>query len=80
MLRFYRTLRRRLLAETRARKYVLYGIGEILLVMIGAWPALHVNIWNEDRKSRTVEWARLPKTFVTPTPLLCARSPGSPFR
>ena len=32
------------------RKYLLYAIGEILLVMIGILLALQVNNWNEERK------------------------------
>ncbi len=35
MLRFFRTLRRRLLAENRLSQYLLYAIGEIILVVIG---------------------------------------------
>ena len=34
-----------------ARKYLLYAVGEILLVMVGILLALQVNIWNEKRKS-----------------------------
>ena len=32
------------------RKYLLYSIGEVLLVMIGILLALQVNNWNEERK------------------------------
>ena len=38
-----------------ARKYILYAIGEILLVMIGILLALQVNNWNEWRKERQME-------------------------
>ena len=34
------------------RKYILYAIGEVLLVMIGILLALQVNNWNEERKQR----------------------------
>ena len=37
------------------RKYLLYAIGEVLLVMIGILLALQVNNWNEVRKGRQVE-------------------------
>ena len=52
MLRFFRTLRQRLLAENRTSRYLLYALGEIVLVVIGILIALQVNTWNEDRKNR----------------------------
>ena len=55
MLRFFRTLRQRLLAENRFRKYLLYAIGEIVLVVIGILIALQINTWNEDRKLKAKE-------------------------
>lgn len=39
----------------RLERYLLYAIGEILLVMIGILLALQVNNWNEDRKIRILE-------------------------
>ena len=36
--------------ENRVSKYLLYGLGEIILVMIGILLALQVNNWNETRK------------------------------
>ena len=50
MLRFFRTLRHRLLTENRASKYLLYAMGEILLVVIGILIALQVDDWREERK------------------------------
>jgi len=38
-----------------ARKYLLYAIGEILLVMVGILLALQINNWNEWRKDRIKE-------------------------
>lgn len=55
MLRFFRTLRQRLLAENRVSRYVLYALGEIALVVIGILIALQVNTWNESRKARVQE-------------------------
>jgi hypothetical protein len=52
MLRFFRQIRQRLLTENRFSKYLLYAIGEILLVVIGILIALQVNNWNEKQKDR----------------------------
>ena len=49
MLKFFRRIRQKLLDEGRLRKYLVYAIGEILLVMIGILLALQVNNWNERR-------------------------------
>lgn len=54
MIRFFRTLRQRLLAENRLSKYLLYAVGEIVLVVIGILIALQFNNWNE-HKRRTRE-------------------------
>jgi hypothetical protein len=50
MLRFFRQIRQRLLTENRFSKYLLYAVGEIMLVVIGILIALQVDNWNEDRK------------------------------
>ena len=50
MPKFFRTIRKKLIEEDNVRKYFLYAIGEILLVVIGILIALQVNNWNEDRK------------------------------
>jgi hypothetical protein len=55
MLRFFRQIRQKLLTENRFSKYLLYAVGEILLVVIGILIALQVNNWNEARKLRQVE-------------------------
>ncbi len=49
MVRFFRSLRQRLLAENRVSRYLLYAIGEIVLVVIGILIALQINTWNEAR-------------------------------
>ena len=54
MLTFFRKIRRSLIESGSARKYLLYAIGEILLVMIGILLALQVNNWNtENENSQT---------------------------
>lgn len=55
MLPFFRQIRQRLLTEYRFSKYLLYAIGEILLVVIGILLALQVNNWNENRRTRNAE-------------------------
>jgi len=55
MLKFFRTIRKKLIEEDNVRKYLLYAIGEILLVVIGILIALQVNNWNEARKERNKE-------------------------
>jgi hypothetical protein len=55
MLTFFRRIRKTLLGSGATGKYLLYAIGEILLVMIGILLALQVNNWNESRKDRERE-------------------------
>lgn len=55
MIRFFRTIRQRLLAENRVSKYLLYAVGEIILVVIGILMALQINTWNEHRKEKIRE-------------------------
>ncbi len=55
MIKFFRKIRQRLLAENRFSKYLIYAIGEIILVVIGILIALQINIWNEERKTRAEE-------------------------
>jgi len=52
MLRFFRTIRKKLIEEDNVRKYLLYAVGEIFLVVIGILIALQVNNWNEGRKDQ----------------------------
>lgn len=59
MIKFFRRIRKQLLTENppigragKFSKYLLYAIGEIVLVMIGILLALQVNNWNEQRKIR----------------------------
>ena len=55
MLGFLRRLRSSLIEENHLRKYLVYAVGEILLVMIGILLALQVNNWNQNRKDRIAE-------------------------
>ena len=55
MFRLFRQLRKGNLMSDKSRKYLLYAIGEILLVVIGILIALQVNNWNENRTARLSE-------------------------
>ena len=55
MITFLRRIRKSLINSGATRKYLLYAIGEILLVMIGILLALQVNNWNEQQKDRLTE-------------------------
>ncbi|WP_282134333.1 DUF6090 family protein [Seonamhaeicola maritimus] len=55
MIKFFRNIRQKLLAENRISKYMVYAIGEIVLVVIGILIALQINNWNENRKDRDLE-------------------------
>jgi hypothetical protein len=55
MINFFRKIRQQLLNENKFSKYLLYAIGEIVLVVIGILIALSINNWNEHRKSRLQE-------------------------
>jgi len=55
MLRFFRTIRQKLIDSGSVTKYLFYAIGEILLVVIGILIALQVNNWNEESKLRLEE-------------------------
>lgn len=50
MLRFFRHIRQKLLQQNRVTRYLVYALGEILLVVIGILIALQVNNWNESQK------------------------------
>ena len=50
MIKFFRRIRKRLLTESKIGKYLLYALGEIILVVIGILIALQINNWNEQRK------------------------------
>ncbi|NNF86270.1 MAG: hypothetical protein HKM26_06925 [Winogradskyella sp.] len=44
-----------MLKENKANKYILYAIGEILLVVVGILLALQINQWNQNRINRNLE-------------------------
>ena len=50
MIKFFRKIRQRLVNENNLSKYLLYAIGEIVLVVMGILIALQINNWNENKK------------------------------
>ncbi len=55
MINFFRKVRQKLLKENKISSYLLYAIGEIVLVVIGILIALQINNWNEHNKTRKKE-------------------------
>jgi len=55
MIKFFRNIRQHMIKENKVSKYLLYAIGEIVLVVIGILIALQVNNWNESRKLKATE-------------------------
>jgi hypothetical protein len=55
MIRYFRKIRLRLFANNKLGKYLLYAIGEIVLVVIGILIALQLNIWNAQQKQTKLE-------------------------
>jgi hypothetical protein len=53
MIKFFRHIRQRLIKEHKVSKYLLYAIGEIILVVIGILIALQINNWNEENANNT---------------------------
>ena len=49
MIKFFRRIRQKLLQENRFSKYLLYAVGEIVLVVIGIFIAIQLNDWNQNR-------------------------------
>mgnify|MGYP001814854748 CR=1 FL=1 len=54
MLKFFRRIRRKLIDEENLKKYLIYGIGEILLVVIGILIALQINNWNQTNSDKSI--------------------------
>jgi len=52
MIKFFRKIRQKLLTENKFSKYLLYAIGEIILVVIGILIALQINNANEKQKDK----------------------------
>lgn len=55
MLTFLRKTRQKLIITGSVRKYLIYAIGEIALVVVGILIALQINNWNTQRNDNELE-------------------------
>lgn len=55
MINFFRKIRRQLLVEKHFSKYLLYALGEILLVVVGILVALQINSWKEQQNQKQLQ-------------------------
>ncbi|WP_460219403.1 cadherin repeat domain-containing protein [Psychroserpens sp. MEBiC05023] len=53
MIKFFRKIRQKLLSENKFSKYLIYALGEIILVVIGILIAIWVNNRNENQNQKT---------------------------
>ena len=54
-MKLFKGFRQQLIQENNVKKYLLYAIGEILLVMIGITLAFQADNWNENRERKITE-------------------------
>ncbi|QIE58742.1 hypothetical protein G5B37_03950 [Rasiella rasia] len=59
MIKFFRKIRQKMLNENKFSKYLLYAIGEIILVVIGILIALQINNFNNSRQETKIEQSYL---------------------
>ncbi len=55
MIKLFRNLRKSLLFDSKTAKYIKYGIGEVVLVVIGILIAVQINTWNQKRERLKLE-------------------------
>lgn len=55
MIKFFRRIRQKLVEEGNLKRYLIYAIGEILLVIIGILIALFINDWRNDLNAQKTE-------------------------
>ncbi|RMA56290.1 DUF6090 family protein [Ulvibacter antarcticus] len=54
MIKFFRKIRQNMLTENKFSKYLIYAIGEIILVVIGILIALSINNWHQEKQQKKV--------------------------
>ncbi len=55
MINFLRRIRRDLINENKTSIYLIYAVGEVMLVVFGILIALQIDNWNENKKIRNTE-------------------------
>lgn len=55
MLKFFRRIRQKFLEQGSTKKYVIYALGEVLLIVVGILLALQISSWSEQSKKRKEE-------------------------
>lgn len=55
MMKFFRTIRQKLLPQKKYSQYFFYAIGEILLVVVGILIALQINNWHQVSQNKKLE-------------------------
>ncbi|MBL7981116.1 MAG: hypothetical protein JNL52_04835 [Flavobacteriales bacterium] len=58
-MKVFNAVRKRLLSEGRLQRYLVYAVGEIILVVIGILIALQLNTWKADQRDRASEKVHL---------------------
>jgi len=64
-MRFFNKIRKALIISDNFKKYLLYALGEIVLVLLGILIALQINSWNENRKKETLELKLLSEVLIS---------------
>ena len=59
MINLFKKIRKKLLSKNKFSSYLIYAIGEIVLVVIGILIALQINNWNEYKKKEQYELSLL---------------------
>ena len=54
-MKLFRSLRQSLIKEGNIKRYLIYAVGEILLVMIGISLAFQVSNWDDNRLRKNAE-------------------------
>ena len=54
-MKIFRNMRKKFIDQASFKRYLLYAIGEIFLVMVGILLAVQVNNWNEHRRNNAFE-------------------------
>ena len=54
-MKIFRKIRMRLLGDGKSKRYFVYALGEVALIILGILIAMSISNWNEDQKDRVNE-------------------------